>query len=63
MIKCDDHTHDCPYLNRRFEELKGLLEEAVEFLDDYADAEYIDGAPTGNYAMNLMCRMEEILDD
>ena len=45
------------------EDLKDLLHEVVEFLDDYTDAEYEEGIPRGNRAMNLQCRVIEILED
>lgn len=32
-----------------------LLEEIDAYLDDRADAEYVDGVPRGNEAMRLMC--------
>jgi len=31
-----------------------LLDEIDEFLDNYADAEYVDGVPHGNQAMSLL---------
>lgn len=34
-----------------------LLDEIEEFLDSYADAEYVDGVPHGNRAMSLLSEL------
>lgn len=35
-----------------------LLDEIEDFLDDHADAEYIDGTPRGNRAMILLNELQ-----
>ena len=39
-----------------------VLDACAEFLDNYADAEYVDGRPVGNRAMSLKMRCEEARD-
>ena len=38
-----------------------ILSEVSDFLDNYTDAEYIDGRPVGNRAMNLKASIDELL--
>lgn len=42
-------------------QIKDILSEVSEFLDNYTDAEYIDGRPVGNRAMNLKSSIDELL--
>lgn len=44
------------------EDVIDVLNECIEYLDDYSDAEYVDGRPVGNRAMSLMGRVEEARD-
>jgi hypothetical protein len=41
--------------------IRDLLSEVSDFLDNYTDAEYIDGRPVGNRAMNLKSSIDELL--
>ena len=41
--------------------IQDILSEVSEFLDNYTDAEYIDGRPVGNRAMNLKASIDELL--
>lgn len=38
-----------------------ILCEVSDFLDNYTDAEYIDGRPVGNRAMNLKASIDELI--
>ena len=38
-----------------------VLQSVRDALDDRADAEYIDGTPRGNWAMNLMVDVDAAL--
>lgn len=42
-------------------ELQDLLCEVSDFLDNYTDAEYIDGRSVGNRAMNLKASIDELI--
>jgi hypothetical protein len=41
------------------QEIIDVLMECSDFLDNYTDAEYVDGRPVGNRAMNLKARVDE----
>jgi hypothetical protein len=41
--------------------IRDLLCEVSEFLDNYTDAEYVDGRPVGNRAMNLKTSVDELI--
>jgi hypothetical protein len=43
------------------DDIRDLLVEVSEFLDNYTDAEYIEGTPVGNHAMNLKCSVDELI--
>jgi hypothetical protein len=42
-------------------EVVELLQSCRDVLDNYSDAEYIDGRPVGNQAMRLMNDVDELL--
>lgn len=42
-------------------DIRDLLVEISEFLDNYTDAEWIEGTPVGNHAMNLKCSVDELI--
>jgi flagellar biosynthesis/type III secretory pathway protein FliH len=41
--------------------IQDILNEVSDFLDNYTDAEYVDGRPVGNRAMNLKASVDELL--
>ncbi len=41
--------------------VKNVLFDVSDFLDNYTDAEYVDGRPVGNRAMNLKSSVDELL--
>lgn len=41
--------------------IQDILCEVSDFLDNYTDAEYIDGRPVGNRAMNLKASIDELI--
>jgi hypothetical protein len=48
-------------INARKDEIRDILSEVSDFLDNYTDAEYVDGRPVGNRAMNLKSSIDELL--
>lgn len=41
--------------------IEDTLIEVSDFLDNYTDAEWIDGRPVGNRAMNLKTSVDELI--